>query len=323
MPIDFASLKEEPRLLLEVDLRPIQGTRFQPTGFPDLGAATYELPDGTQMVLVESPQSMANRLEDVCWDYRSNDLIKELKDLPYVKIIDAAGAFMSCSILEAHRLNSPYILESNDKTFLNKLKIELGVKEKAKVDFGLLAKVLCKYDPNCLLHGLFLAKKDISGGRFKLPRAMSAFIEARDAKVVPSGGIKRDDIDPSGTSKEGFGHVPFSREEYAGNITAYFSLDLAQIRGYVLGENVENMLIALSIYKILRFLDSGLRLRTACDLELTNGVKVIRPKEFVPPKLADLQKELPSLVVSCKELFAKPAITEVKYIEAKPKTAKE
>ena len=48
---------------MEADLKPLQGERFQPTGFPDLGAATYQLPDGTRMLLVESAQSMANHLE--------------------------------------------------------------------------------------------------------------------------------------------------------------------------------------------------------------------------------------------------------------------
>ena len=41
MSIDFSALANEPRLLLEVPLKPLQGSRFQPTGFPDLGAATY------------------------------------------------------------------------------------------------------------------------------------------------------------------------------------------------------------------------------------------------------------------------------------------
>ena len=52
MPIDLNGLADTSRLLMEADLRPIQGTRFQPTGFPDLGAATYEGPDGTPMLLV-------------------------------------------------------------------------------------------------------------------------------------------------------------------------------------------------------------------------------------------------------------------------------
>ena len=34
MPLDFSALKDAPRLLIEADLRPVQGTRFQPTGSP-------------------------------------------------------------------------------------------------------------------------------------------------------------------------------------------------------------------------------------------------------------------------------------------------
>ena len=44
--------------LIEADLAPAQGTRFQPTGFPNLGHATYRLHDGTQMLLIESAQSV-------------------------------------------------------------------------------------------------------------------------------------------------------------------------------------------------------------------------------------------------------------------------
>jgi hypothetical protein len=40
--MNFTALKDQPRLLLKAALKPIQGTRFQPTGFPDLGAATYD-----------------------------------------------------------------------------------------------------------------------------------------------------------------------------------------------------------------------------------------------------------------------------------------
>jgi len=37
MPIDYAVLQKSPRLLMEAQLRPLQGDRFQPTGFPELG----------------------------------------------------------------------------------------------------------------------------------------------------------------------------------------------------------------------------------------------------------------------------------------------
>lgn len=53
MTIDFSVLEETPRVLIEASLEPLQGTRFQPTGFPNLGAAVYDGPEGRRMLLVE------------------------------------------------------------------------------------------------------------------------------------------------------------------------------------------------------------------------------------------------------------------------------
>lgn len=60
------------RELFDVELMPAAGSRFQPTGFPDIGAAVFQRPSGesgwVDCLLVESAQSMANRLEAVAWD---------------------------------------------------------------------------------------------------------------------------------------------------------------------------------------------------------------------------------------------------------------
>jgi CRISPR-associated protein Csb1 len=311
--MNLDALKNQPRLLLEAQLKPIAGTRFQPTGFPDLGPAQYKLPDGTDMLLVESAQSMANRLEAVCWDTAADDWVEPLRGLPCVVVTDKSGKPLTNSVLEAHRLNSPYILEGQDKSFLETLKRELAVGDLAPVDLKLLAQVLLKYDINSLLHGVFLAKSDIAGGRMRLPRALTAFIEARNVTVAPSGGVKNDALNPSGDTAKGFGNVPFHREEFCGPITAYFSLDLALIRGFGLGEDVERLLVALALFKILRFLRDGLRLRTACDLELDGSVQVKRPAGFALPTLQELEPALPSLIRKVADRFAKPPKTIVKF----------
>lgn len=311
--MNLDTLKNEPRLLLEVDLKPLQGSRFQPTGFPDLGAADYQAPDGTRMLLVESAQSMANRLEAVCWDEANNDWVEPLKGLPYVAVVDEQDKLLTNSVLEAHRLNSPYILEGKDKSFFNRLKEELGGLEKGRVDLQRLAEVLFKYDVNALLHGVFLAKSDLAGGRLRLPRALSSFIEARDVNVAPGGGVKRDDVNPQGDTKKGFGHVPFHRDEYTGKPTAYFNLDLAQIRGFRLGPEAEQLLVGLALYKIQRVLREGLRLRTACDFEPATEPRIQRPSGYALPSLQDLEKELPKLIKACVKQFADPAVTRVQY----------
>lgn len=313
--MNIHKLKDQPRLLLQAKLKPIQGSRFQPTGFPDLGAATFDAPGDKKMLLVESAQSMANRLEMVCWDTVGNDWIAALKGLPVVVVTDKAGKPLTNSVLEAHRLNSPYILEGNDKSFFQTLRAELDVAEKGIVDIRKLTAALLKYDVNALLHGIFLAKKEIAGGRMRLPRALTAFIEAEDISVAASGGVKNDAVNPSGDTGKGFGNVPFHREEFTGSITAFFNLDLALIRGFGLGAEVETLLVALALFKIQRFLRDGLRLRTACDLEMDGDLIVQRPKDFTMPTLAELEKELPALIKAASSGYATPAVTIVKFEE--------
>ena len=297
MPLDLTSLENEPRLLMEAALKPVQGHRFQPTGFPNLGHAVYESPDGHgQVVLVESAQSMANRLEVVCWDEEADDWVAPLKGLPIVKVIDGEGRPLTNSLIEAHRLNSPYILEGKDKSVLEMLRTRLAAMAIGRVDLRELAKALLEFDTNALLHGVFLAKRELAGGRLRLPRSLSAFIEAENASVAASGGVKNDGVDPSGDTAKGFGNVPFARDEWiAASITAYFNLDLRQIHAFGLGVEVERLLIALALFKVRKFLTVGLRLRTACDLDL-DGITITRPEGFEFPELADLEKELPGLI---------------------------
>ena len=323
MTIDWKKLDDQPRLLIEAELKPVQGKRFQPTGFPDLGAATYEAPGKAgkvNMVLVESAQSMANRLEAVCWDKSNDKIVPALSGMPYVHITLWEEDQTTNSIIEPHRLNSPYILESDDTTVLDKLKMRLANRERGQVDLHELARVLMEMDTNSLLHGVFLAKKDLAGGRYRLPRALSAFIEAVGTSPADSGGVKNDPVDPSGDTSKGFGNVPFPRTEYtAERITAYFNLDLAQIRAYGLGENAERFLVTLALWKVQRFLETGLRLRTACDLDMDGDLKVTRPEGFDVPPTSELEDDLPGLIMECvsEGLFANPPVTELTFKKGK------
>jgi CRISPR-associated protein Csb1 len=297
MSLNFDALATAPRLLLEAHLQPLQGTRFQPTGFPNLGAATYDGPNGERMLLVESAQSMANRLETVCWDKPVDDWVTPLQGLPVVKVVDKNGEALTNTVLEAHRINSPYILEGKDKGVFNALKAQLAELEEGPVDIKKLAAVLLNMDANALIHGVFLAKSDLAGGRLRLPRALSSFIEAEAVKEAQNGGVKNDHVNPSGDTSKGFGNVPFARSEFTSpKIVAYFNLDLAQIRAFGLGNAVTRLLIALALFKIRALLHSGLRLRTACDLEVKDSRIIIkRPTGFVLPSLAELEAILPSL----------------------------
>jgi CRISPR-associated protein Csb1 len=317
MTLTFDTLNDSPRLLIEVELQPVQGTRFQPTGFPEIGAAEYSAPDGeSRMILVESAQSMANRLEAVCWDEADDKLVPTLDGIPYFKSKSSDGVETN-SILEAHRCNSPYIVNSD---VFDSIKEEIGFDgNKPFNPRKQLAPFLLKYDTNALLHGIFLEK---IGGVVRIPRILSSFIEASDTQVAASGGVKFDRVKPEKgaegkTAKEGYGNVPYPRDEYVSpKITAYFNLDLAQLRGYGFSETVNALLIALSLYKIRRFLETGLRLRTACDLDIKeNAIKVTRPSEYRLPELSEFESSLPSMIsaVSKEGVFADPAVTEVTY----------
>ncbi|HWB09927.1 MAG TPA: type I-U CRISPR-associated RAMP protein Csb1/Cas7u [Pirellulales bacterium] len=321
MSIVYEALAKLPRLLLEAKLRPVQGNRFQPTGFADLGAARYSLPDGTDMLLVESAQSVANRMELACWDEANDDLIPELHGLPYIRVNMQDGSHLTNSILEAHRINSPYILEGTDKSVFDTLKKEAAGLDLGPVKISQLARLVFKYDANAALHGVFIAKSDLAGGRLRLTRAVSGFIEASDVRVAESGGVKNDRVNPSGDTSQGFGNVPFHRTEFvAKQITAFFSIDLGLLRGYGLPDIATRLLVALALFKVRRFLSTGLRLRTACDLVTENGLVVTSPSDhFIVPDERVLLGECKELIAECKELFARPPVTEVRWEPAKAK----
>jgi CRISPR-associated protein Csb1 len=307
MTVNIKPLETTTRLLFTIELKPLQGSRFQPTGFPSLGAATYQTKDGPHL-LVESAQSMANRLEATCWDFPQNRPIAALDGISHVTVTrgkDEAGKpkFLTDTMLEAHRLNSPYLLESNkDTSFLQKLKEELGAIEAGPIDRSVLARVLLKYDVGSLIHGVFLAKKELAGGRLRFPRALSAFIEASGARVAASGGVKNDHVNPSGVTKDGFGNVPFARDEFTADRTdMHVNLDLSLIHGYGLGEKVERLLVLLALHRLRKLLDGDLRLRTACDLEPVSraSIRATRPDGFELPPLDALEKALIEAIKGC------------------------
>ncbi len=341
--LDLPDLLAAPRLTIEVDLQPLIGSRVQPTGFPNLGAAEFVEPNGSRYLLLESAQSVANRLEAAVWDDAVGDLVAPLRGLPYVRTV--VNGVPTDSIREAHRLNSPYLHGIWDKlreragiavlTASKKGKkasdgtadVETEDSASASVDRRKLAAAVFYYDPNCLLHGVFLEKIT---GLARLTRLLSGFIEAHDIELVASGGVKNDRLDPSGKAytierdgkakggaEAGFGNVPYARTEYtAKRIIASFSIDIALLRSYGLGASAERLLIALALWKIRTFLDRGMRLRTACDLAVAaNGLRVTRPSGTMLPQLAELENQIARERDACAgaALFVAPPVTEVAF----------
>jgi CRISPR-associated protein Csb1 len=222
------------------------------------------------------------------------------------------------SILEAHRINSPYIV--NSEAF-SQIEAKIGYKKNQPFHpSDKLAKALLHYDPCSLIHGIFLEKV---GGVVRLPRMLTGFIEASDAKLASSGGVKVDRVQPETTGKntpygkadDGYGNVPYARDnEFTGNIMAYFILDLAQLRGFGFSNDEFEMLVTLSLWKLRRFLETGLRLRTACDLELSDEPVVTRPKDsaWTLPSTDELSANLKRLIPALKSAFG-PSPLDVAY----------
>ena len=293
MSVDLSSLNQTPRLLFSIPLRPIQGHRFQPTGFPGLGASVFQTQRG-RCLLVESAQSMANWLERVVWDDARNAPVAALAGLSHVTVT-RNDRFLTDTMLEAHRLNSPYLLEGKGSPFMALLKSDLGGLGQGPVNRRKLAEVLLRYDAGSLIHGVFLAKSELAGGRLRVARALSAFIEADGVESADSGGVKNDAINPSGKAKDGFGNVPFARSEFtAERITLYVNLDLALLRGYGLDEDAVRLLVLVALYKVARLTEGGLRLRTACDLVRDGEGPIVAdaPRGWVLPEGAALEADL-------------------------------
>lgn len=320
---DLSPLRMLDKVLFDVSLAPVQGHRFQPTGFPDLGAATFETESGT-CLLVESAQSMANRLEATCWDDATQSLLPELSGLSFVRVNDKAGGFLTSSMLEAHRINSVYVEKADKGAFHEMLGKEIGLAKDRPIDRRALAKALLKFDACSLLHGVFLESID---GRVRVARAMTAFIEAEGVRVAASGGVKNDHVKPGTekegdepnaekkTAKEGYGNVPFHRDEFtARTITLFANIDLAQIRGYGLGDEPTRMLTLLALFKVRALLGGKLRLRTACDFKMTADVVKATNADFTLPAQEEILGDLKTAIRSCAPHFAKDqGVTTVTY----------
>lgn len=264
------------RMLFDVPLEPVIGSRFQPTGFPDIGAATFARPtaDGgaVDCLLVESAQSMANRLEAVGWDPGGHAPVEALAGLPYVRVVaDDDERFLTSSRLEAHRLASAFVKDSrlDGVDMVDVLKERLGLRDDTPIPASDVAAAVFALDPLSLIHGVFFADNRWPG-QPKIARAVTAFVEAEHVMRADSGGVKRDHvrhgIGEGGGTAEGYGSVPFHRTEWtASSITASFCLDRNQLLRYGLGDDASRLLEAIALWEIRTLLDSGLRLRTACD----------------------------------------------------------
>lgn len=311
------------RRLFDVELKPLTGSRFQPTGFPDIGAATFtSFDDGEPIaaVVVESAQSMANRLEGTAWDDAADDQVEVFAGLPYVRVVHADdGEYLTSSRTEAHRLASAFVKDAKlgGRDMKEVIRERLGLRDDRPVAPRAIARAVAALDPFCLLHGVFFAESaKVWPGQPRIVRALSGQIEATGVEPAHLGGVKRDHvrhgISDTGGSAEGYGTIPYHRTEWtAKSIKASFNLDLAQLRSYGLGDDATDLLQAIALWELAALLGQPMRLRTACDLEPGAGDIVDRAGAALS-SLEALGDEVRSGIAACAELFGdgEPLVVE-------------
>jgi len=279
------------RLTLHAILAPTGGKdRIQPAGFPEIGHVIYPSPqpDGTvrNVCIVDSAASMANHLETVCHAGRFGmDLHDDLAGLPHVQCVtdDASGGktrLVVTTLSEGHRLASSLFTDAKSKVeapsviqgknlgdvLLNdEFKLEdLGKRSHPlPADWWNVFKAIFKYDPNSLVHGILFPAMGI-----KIPRALTAQLDAIDAARVASSGVKFDKLLMTTSGQPIFA----KDEETATEIRATFVIDLSLIRSFGRGDNGLNVkqktfLIAFALWKITELLRHPFSYRSGCDLE--------------------------------------------------------
>ena len=307
-------LKGESPLVLTATLKPIVGDRFQPAGFPEIGHVIYDAPrkdNKTESVcIVDSAASMANHLEAVCQRSAHDlDLVDELAGMPYIRCVTGdltdnklatdKREVVVTSLTEGHRIASTYFLGTRksgkwdgkggqrldsagtvseasfgdelaaDGQFSIKPTPESKAAHPPAEKWWDVFRTICRYDPNSLVHGVLFPQWNI-----KIPRALTAHLEAFGAGRVDRSGVKFDRL-----GKTTSGQPIFAVDDAtAESIRATFVLDVSLIRSFGrkkgekqlgLSEQQQEFLVALALWKVQKLLESPFRFRSGCHLRRT------------------------------------------------------
>lgn len=313
-PADLLSSKAH-RLTLQAILAPTGGRdRIQPAGFPEIGHVIYPSPqaDGTvrQVCIIDSAASMANHLETVCHAGRFGmDMHPDLEGLPHVQCVtdDNKGGktrLVVTSLSEGHRLASS--LFTDDRSTIEAHPVHKGknlgkvlLTEEFKLeDLGKRShplpdewwnvfKTIFNLDPNSLVHGILFPSMGI-----KIPRVLSAQLDAINAARVTSSGVKFDKLLMTTSGQPIFA----KDEETATEIRATFVLDISLIRSFGrkdkgLSDAQKTFLIGFALWKITELLQNPFAYRSGCDLEFKSLSVNGEPDHKLPDiKIGELLK---------------------------------
>ena len=295
------------RVLIAAELHLANGSFFQPTGFPDIGACVYTDGAGQRRCFVESEQSMANRLEAVCM--KSPGVWREplAGKLPVIRVQGTNNRLLATNLTEPHRVASSYVLEGaingagNTTRLQERLERHLGIEGKTwPLDRReRLTQAVFALDPAAILHGFQFMQWEAVGLRAaRLLHARLEAILADGDSEVHYGLVKVDGIEPESSlaKKSNKGQSIAPKVRYAPkSIQATFEIDVLALRERPLvpasgGDSAadgsgnresQRFLLALALWKIHRFLTNApafdartgdtmgsLRLRADCSLSV-------------------------------------------------------
>lgn len=293
------------RILVTAELEPSnEGALIQPTGFPDLGPVLYPDPRGKDglICLIESEASMANRLEEVCFDNKYTGSLKDaFTGLPYLKA-ETKKEFTTASTIDGHRFASDFLAKGKAKfsqngsetTLADHIKTTLAMTDGGKsmpvANIPNVFPLVIGLDPMSLIHGFQISNDQIKFVGLRLPRALSASIVGFECNRVTVPGVKFN----VGQVDSDSGQAIFQKARItAKKIEARFSIDvglLASLRLDSVGTNNQTgehqsprlqLLLAIALWKVAAFLDllkHEFSLRTECKLRIKRNEAEIAPR---------------------------------------------
>ena len=307
------------RIQLEYILVPAYGKTFTPTNFPSLGPAEFSTMNENNTkhiknLIVESSQSLANHFEDTILADNKIDILPLFSTMPHVIVKDQDGNFITNTLIEPHRINSPYVIRSEKIQEL----MEKHLSDRI-INVGNFAKFLAKYDVNSIIHGVFLSQ--MFSGRYQLGRLLTASIHATDINSVHYKAVKIDRYDPTGKqngnngAKGGYGNVLYEKAEYtAGKITMYVDIDVGRLLSYGLSNSLNELIYTIILYKLKKFTNDFISLRSNCVFKVKKQ-NIIIPKLFKKlPSVKILEKDIQRLLKLCiakKLCTANPTVVKI------------
>jgi CRISPR-associated protein Csb1 len=225
-----------------------------------------------------------------------------------VKTDKSNERFMTASTLDGHRFASEYIMKSKfkdnnhdankDEKLVDYVKrvLDGSTDNIPAANVPRIFRLAMELDPLSLIHGFQISLKgELTFVGLRSPRALTACIVGLNAQPVGVPGVR---IDPIGTGAAG--QAIFRKERIvAQTILAQFTIDIALLFGLSLGadavaneteqavetpakicENRSRLLIALSVWKIAKFLQAlsdSHSLRTECNLVLDKAFCSLKP----------------------------------------------